>query len=388
VNRGRTKPLAVVIGFIGKLPVAGMSLYNLHYIAGLQALGYDIHYVERQNEPCECYDPGAGDFTDDPRYALGYLETVLAQFGITGGQFSFLDREGGCHGSGWDTLRGALDRADFVFALADPTWFDELERCPRRAFIDGDPMFTQILMAEGELCRARVPFRYNVLFTYAVRMGMADCLVPTAGREWIGTRPVVATRLWDPTPAVGPLPITTVMHWGAWEDMIYQGRIYGHKNRELERFIDLPRRTAQSFVLAVAGSAPDGQLREHGWHLVDPVAATITIESYRKFIAGSRADFGIAKHAYVASRSGWFSDRSTCYLAAGRPVLHQDTGCGDWLPTGEGVLLFSDVDDVLEALRKLDADYERHAQAARAIAEEHFEATEVIGRMLDDAGFR
>jgi hypothetical protein len=383
-----TKPLAVVIGFIGKLPFAGMSFYNLHYIAGLQALGYDIHYVERLNAPDECYDPVAGHFTNEPSYALGYLETVLPRFGIARGQFSLLDRENRCHGSRWGPLREALNQAEFVLTLADPTWFDELERCPRRAFVDGDPMFTQIRMLEGQGCWAEAILHHDTLFTYGTRVGMADCMVPIAGRKWVPTRPVVATRLWDCTPAVGRLPITTVMHWGAWKDMTYQGRTYGHKNREFQRFVDLPHRTAQSFVLAVAGRAPDEELYEHGWHTVDPVATTITIEAYQKFIANSRADFGIAKHAYVASRSGWFSDRSTCYLAAGRPVLHQDTGCGDWLPTGEGVLLFSNVDDAVEALRQLDADYPRHARAARVIAEEHFEAATVIGRMLDDAGFR
>src|SRR5262249_22768768 len=126
----------------------------------------------------------------------------------------------------------------------------------------------------------------------------------------------------------------------------------------------------------------------HGWRLVNPLEATRTIESYSTFIAESWADFGIAKHAYVASRSGWFSDRSTCFLAAGRPVLHQDTGCSDWLPTGEGVILFSDAESALEGLCEIEKDYPRHSRAARVLAEQYFEAQTVIGRMLEDAGFR
>jgi hypothetical protein len=382
------KPLAAVVGFIGKWPVAGMSLYNLHYILGLQALGYEVHYVERQNVANECYDPDANAVSDDPRYALAYLEELLPRFGIARERYSFIDRQDRCHGCGWDGLRAALDRADFVLALADPTWFDELERCPRRGFVDGDPLFTQVAMAQGEEPLATALKNYDTLFTYAVRMGKSDCTVPAAGRNWLPARPVVATRLWDPKPATGPLPVSTLMNWSAWKDVTHAGRVYGHKNREFERFIDLPRRTAQPFALAVGGPAPKDRLRAHGWQLVDPLAVSKTMEAYPAFIAGSRADLGIAKHAYVASRSGWFSDRSTCYLAAGRPVLHQDTGLGDWLPTGEGVLLFSDADEVLEGLRRLDADYERHVRAARRIAEEHFEAATVVGRMLDEAGFR
>ena len=383
-----TRPLAIVVGFIGKQPVAGMSLYNLHYIAGLEALGYEVHYVERQNQPEECYDPEASAFTDSPRYALGYLKKLLPRFGIPQERMSFIDREDGCHGSGWDGLTAALDRADFLLTLADPTWFPELERCPRRAFVDGDPLFTQVALVQGEEPVATALKQYDTLFTYGVRMGLPDCPIPSGGRAWLPTRPVVATALWDPTPAAGPLPVSALMNWAAWKDVTYEGQVYGHKNREFERFIDLPRRAARPFTLAVGGPAPKERLGAHGWQLVDPLAVTGTMEAYPAFIAQSRADLGIAKHAYVASRSGWFSDRSTCYLAAGRPVLHQDTGFGDWLPTGEGVLPFSDVDDLLDALHRLDADYDRHARAARRVAEEHFEAATVVGRMLDDAGFR
>jgi hypothetical protein len=179
------------------------------------------------------------------------------------------------------------------------------------------------------------------------------------------------------------------MHWAAAGDVCVNGLLYGHKNREFERFLDLPRRSPRRFILAVGGrGAPRDRLPEYGWEVVNPLEMTSTIEAYRRFIECSAIDFGIAKHAYVASRSGWFSDRSTCFLAAGRPVLHQDTGCGEWLPTGSGVLLFSDIDTVLEGLHRIESDYQHHARAARAIAEEHFEAATVVGRMLEDAGFR
>ncbi len=381
------KPVAVIIGFIGKLPFAGMSVYNLHHILGLQDLGYDVHYVERQNTSNDCYDPDAKIMTDDPSYAITHLRRELTRVGMASEDFSFIDRANCCHGSGWASLRSALDAADFVLDLESPTWFDELERCPRRAFVDGDPLFTQTAMMIAGSDTARAVSHYDVLFTYGARMGASDCILPSLNREWIPARPVVATRLWDPTPASDRRPISALMQWKAGSEIQYNGRSYGHKDREFEQFMDLPKRTHDQFVLALGGSAPRNELRDNGWQFADPLASTRTIEAYQEFIAGSRAELGIAKNAYVASRCGWFSDRSICYMAGGRPVLHQDTGFTDWLPAGKGVLAFSNMEELLESLRSLDLDYEQHARAARRIVEEHFEATTVLGQMIQQAGF-
>jgi hypothetical protein len=382
-----SRPAVVLVGGVGKLPYAGASFYYLHYARGLIELGYEVVYVERQGRTNEYYDPSTRAMTNDLSYALGYLPDVLAQFGVD--HWALVDLEGKCHGAGEKAMTRALDRADFVLTVADPTWFEELERCERRAYVDGDPLFTQAAMVSGAGARGEAPLHYPILFTYGTRIGATDCTVPSAGRDWIPTRPVVATSLWGTSPPANELPITALLHWAAGSEVSVDGHVYGHKDRELERVIDLPRLSHRRFVLAVGGKrAPREKLEAHGWKLADPLASTRTLDAFRRFIADSYADLGIAKHAYVASRSGWFSDRSTCFLAAGRPVLHQDTGCGDWLPTGEGVLLFSGPEDCLEALERLEADYGRHAQAARRIAEDHFEAKTVIGRMLDDAGFR
>ncbi len=380
-------PLAVVVGFVGKWPLAGLMLYNLHYLAGLAELGYEVHYVERQNSPYDYYDPRSDELTADVTTGLAALEAVLPAVGVGSGRFSLIDLEGECHGAGWERLEEALGQAQFVLTLADSTWFDELARCPRRAFVDGDPIFTQAAMLAGDAA-GRALDHYDVLFTYGTRIGQSGCTVPDVGRRWIPTRPVVATRLWDaaPPPAEGA-PITTVMNWSASEDVRVNGHFYGHKGRELERLIDLPTRSGRRFLLAAGGPAPRERLRADGWELANPLEVTGKLDAYRDFIAASHADLGIAKHAYVASASGWFSDRSTCYLGSGRPVLHQETGFSEWLPTGEGVFAFSSADDVAAALEQIDRDYERHAVAARAIAEEHFEARIVIGDMLDEAGF-
>lgn len=383
-----TSRIAVVVGFVVKSPVAGMAAYNFHYIAGLRDLGFEVHYVERLNSPDECYDPGRDAFVDDPGYGLAWLHDAIRRLPPLAASWTLIDRNGHHHGVGRPELCGILDKAEFVLTLADPTWFDDLERCARRAFVDGDPLFTQAALLQAGSRISCVLAHYPTLFTYWTRQTAKDTTVPTAGRNWISTRPVVATSLWSPKPPTPGAPVTTVMNWRDWAYIEVQGRPYGHKDREFERLIDLPLRTPRRLVVAVGGPALKERLASRGWELADPLCATRTIESYREFIDGSCADLGIAKHAYVASRSGWFSDRSLCYLASGRPVLHQDTGFQDWLDTGEGIFAFSGVDDILGALEMLDRDYGRHARAARTIAEQEFEARKVIGQMLDDCGFR
>lgn len=382
-------PVVVVIGAIGKLPYGGMAFYWGHHIAGLQELGYDVHYLERLDYSNGAYNPETNEMTDDPSFALSYLADVLPQFGVSLDRATFIDREGVCHFSSRAKLEGELDRAAFLLNVGLPTWFDELERCERRLFIDCDPMFTQVAMVTGEGSRSDPPNHYDTLFTYGARIGADDCLIPTAGRQWLPARTVVATRQWEVTPAPSDAPIVALLHWAAGGELELDGRTFGHKDREFMRFIDLPSHRPERFVAAVGGGgAPKEQLAEAGWELVSPLEATRTTDVYQEFIAGSRADLGIAKHAYTETRSGWFSDRSTCYLASGRPVLHQETGWTDWLPEGEGVLAFSDMDSLCDAIDRLERDYERHCQAARRIAEEHFEARIVLADMLERAGVR
>jgi hypothetical protein len=179
------------------------------------------------------------------------------------------------------------------------------------------------------------------------------------------------------------------MTWRGPREVSLNGDVYGYKDRELSRLLDVPRRTPVPIAIAIGGGdAPRERLRAHGWGVLDPLDVSRTVDAYADFLAASRAELGIAKHGYVASRCGWFSDRSAAYLAAGRPVLHQDTGWGAWLSSGEGVFAFSDADDVVRAFDALERDYERHALAARRVAEEHFEARTVVSTLLDDAGLR
>ena len=133
-------------------------------------------------------------------------------------------------------------------------------------------------------------------------------------------------------------------------------------------------------------NGPDRLLAEHGWGPVPAMGVSRSADAYRAFIQGSKAEFGVAKHAYVAHRSGWFSDRTECYLAAGRPALVQDTGWSAHLPAGAGLLAFSTMEEAIEGLARLEADYASHARAAADVARDHFEASRVLSAAAREGG--
>jgi len=386
----RRRPLAVVVSSLGKLPLGGHTVFVVHHIVGLQELGYDVHYVERMSSPGEAYDPRTSEMTDDPAYALEFVSDTLRRHGIAKDRWTFVDLAGKYHGAPRRALERAADRADFVLNVTDPVWLDELGRCDRRAYIDGDPMFTQVAMENNEGARGHAPVHYPVLFTYGVRTGKKDCTIPSGGREWLPARPVVATALWRASPPPASAPVAALLHWRAGGEVKWRGRIYGHKDRQFMQFADLPKRVpAWRFVVAAGGGkVPKAELEAAGWELESPLEISRTAWRYSAFVHASAADLGVAKDAYVTSRGGWFSDRSTSFLAAGRPVLHQDTGFTEWLPPGPGVLPFSTLDELVERVRELSYDYPYHARGARAVAEEHFEARTVLGGMLEAAGYR
>jgi hypothetical protein len=196
--------------------------------------------------------------------------------------------------------------------------------------------------------------------------------------------------LW-PTDAAPTTPyFTSIASWeNKGKDITYGGATYQwSKHVNFLRFLDLPRHAPQRFELAMdpADPAVAARLESAGWHLVDPQAVSGDLDTYRDFITGSRGEFTVAKDIYVRPRSGWFSDRSVCYLAAGRPVVTQDTGFGKFVPTGHGLFAYASMEEAVDALARIDADYPAHAAAARRTAAEYFDARHVLGRLLADAG--
>lgn len=349
----------------------GASWAVLQYLLGLRRLGHEVLFVEPVT-------PGGLE------RSAPYFRHVVDRFGLDDCA-ALLDPETGATiGMSRSRVREFAIRSDLLLNISGLLADDELVGAiPVRAFVDLDPAFTQLWAAQG----IDMGFdRHNRFVTIGGRIGSEGCDVPDCGREWIATlQPIVL----DEWPAAGELEhdaFTTVGHWRAYGSIEHGGVHYGQKAHSLRRLVDLPERSGAHFALAL-GIHPDETrdieaLREHGWELLDPARAAATPDSYAEFVRGSWAEFGLAKSGYAASRCGWFSDRSVCYLASGRPVLALDTGFEPDVPAGEGVLKFSTVDEAAAGVESLRTDYERHRRAARQLAEEVFDSDRVLTELL------
>jgi hypothetical protein len=365
----------LLAGIIARYPFGGVTWCSLMYLLGLRALGHEVFYVEDTGQAI--YDPEQNAISNDPSYGAEYIRRALEPFDF-GGRWSFVNYDNTCHGASRETVRAFCEGADLFVNLSGGAWSwrDEYARIPHRVFIDTDPVFTQLALAKGEEWYVGFFKGFTRLFTFGANIGTPACDVPTGPFSWNHTWQPVVTELWRTDAPPETDAFTTVM---TWRIESFPG-IDGHKDQELRRFIDLPRHTRQRIRLAVNG--PRELLHEHGWETVDAMGISRSLWDYREFIQHSKAEFGIAKHAYVAHRSGWFSDRTECYLAAGRPVLVQDTGWSDHLPTGVGLLKFSHLEEAIDGLERIDRDYGNHARRAGEIGFESFDASRVLPPFL------
>jgi len=371
----------VFAGMVAADPAQGGAAWAvLQYVLGLKHLGHDVCFVE----------PIA-------RSKLRPVETTLARsdasrrfsrianaFGLTPHAALLLDDTRETAGMSYASLRRYVRDADVLInvsgMLKEPAL---VEPIGRRVYLDLDPGFNQAWHCGG----IDMQFDAHTHFaTVALAIGRAECRVPTCGRHWITTFPPVVLREWPVARRTTRAAFTTVANWRSYGSVQHDGMFLGQKAHALRPLMELPRKTRTPFALALAihPSEPDlAALRSNRWTLVDPRRATGTPDSYRRFIRGSLAEFGIAKAGYVAMRTGWFSDRSACYLASGRPVLAQDTGVGTLLSAREGLLTFRSETEALAGLDTIQADYRRHREAARAIAEQHCESGRVLSRLLE-----
>jgi hypothetical protein len=368
-------PSVIVSGTIAATPWQGGATWAvLQYLLGLRRLGCAVSFME----PIEPSDPRQAD-------AVRYCQEVMRQFDFEG-RWALLPPAGADPvGMSREKVRAAAGDADLLLnvagMLSDP---DVLGQVPVRAYLDLDPVFTQLWhAAEGVDMRLDA---HTHFVTTADSIGEPDCAIPTCGRDWLPTLPPVVLDEWPVATRIDR-PVTTVGHFRSYGSIHHDGVHYGQKVHSLRPLIDLPRRSSAGFALALA-IHPDetddlAALKENGWSLLDPATVAATPDDYRRFVQGSWAEFGLTKLGYVVSGSGWFSDRSGCYLASGRPVIAQDTGFGRRLPTGEGLFAFSSADDIVEAVEELEGDYERHRAAARALAVAHLESDRVLGALLE-----
>ncbi len=402
-SRPGTGRVAVVTGMIATYPVGGVVWDYVQYALGLERLGFDVYYLEDTGSLT--YDPRRRRYVEDPGYGVDFLARNLALMSpALGSRWHFRAMNGQRHGMDEAAFARTIADADVLINVSGGTLLrDDYLQCRRKILIDTDPGFNHFRnyprMDKYPTWGGGHGYRHHdYFFTYAERIGRPDCVLPSLDLAWQPTRPPVILDRWRQVPPGQSW--TTVLTWNNHAPTIeHAGVRYGTKEKEFERIESLPRRVPYRLEVAAGGTDPPEDEEEarswyspgprweaQGWSVVDAAGVSATPAMYQHYVESSRGEFSVAKNVYVATRSGWFSCRSVCYLAASRPVVVQDTGFSDLFPCGEGLLAFSSLEEAAGALDRVEADYARHQAAARDIACRYFGSDTVLFDMLERVG--
>ena len=379
----------VVLGYVVRCPLGGMAWHHLQYVLGLKRLGHDVYFLEDSDDYTSCYNPQRDVMDTDPSYGVDFAKRVFSRIDL-GERWAYYD----AHTSRWfgplaDTAVSICQSADVVINVSGVNPLrDWTAAIPVRALVDTDPVFTQIRHLTDPIAMHRAS-HHNVFFSFGENIGKPDCTVPDDGICWQPTRQPVVLDAWPIAPPNPQGAFTTVMQWQSYPAREFNGCRYGMKADSFAPYMALPSKTTETLELALGNrDAPREVLTEKGWRLIDPRQPTDDPWTFRNYIHQSKAEFSVAKHGYVASRCGWFSERTTSYLASGRPALVQDTGFTEWLETGAGLLAYSSPDEASDQLATICSDLSQHCRCAREIAEEVFPHDRVLTHLLDRAGAR
>lgn len=387
----------VVTGLAATYPFGGVFWDYLQYALGFHQLGHDVLYLEDTGR--WCYDPVEFTFQESGARNAAYLaEQIAALEPALSERWFFRDAAGTEFGKPWADVVAFCRTADLFLHISASCWMREEYFAARRtAFIDSDPMYTQASIPDyiaGTIdvaAKARVDMlrQHDVFFTFAENIGAADCRVPAELFDWIPTRqPVVMDCFREQFRPVDARrrTLTTVASWEPAErGPVVAGVAYRGKSAEFERFFDLPARSALPLEIALSGAAPVEELTSRGWTVRPGYEVSHDPWVYRNYLANSFGEWSIAKNAYVAGRTGWFSCRTACYLALGVPAIVQQTGFSSALPLGEGLFAFETLDEAVDAIDRIATAPGRHAQAARDLAAAHFDSGQVLTELLERA---
>ena len=385
-----TKGKIIVFGIIFWYPLAGVTYQFLHYLIGLRRLGYDVYYIEDLGR--WIYNPIKFELSPDASQNVASIAHILEAHGFAG-RWAFRGNypEGRCYGMSEEQILRLYREADAVLNVtASQELREEHMAIPRRVYVESDPFAVQIKVAQGDESTLAALDAHDIHFSFGENLGAPDCTVPVERYKWLPTRQTVLMDVWEnPFPPVSTAPYTTITTWhNKGKSIVYGGeKYYWTKDREFVRFIDLPKRRAVNFELAVVvNEETERTLRGNGWSLVDSLPISTDVNAYREYIQRSRGEFTVAKDQVVRPVTGWFSDRSASFLAAGRPVITHETGFSKFLPTGKGLFGFLTMEDILAAVDVIESDYEGACRAAREVAAEYFAAEKVLGSLMERAG--
>lgn len=393
------KKLRIIVGgYLGLMPFGGLTWHYAQYPVGFFELGHDVFYIE---DTCSypIYQKEA-DKWNDSSLSIEYLSKVMEFFGMSE-RWAYRDEASGkCFGLSEEKVQEIIRTADILVNVSCSTFMrDEFKQIPVRILLDTDPMFMQIQlvkpqkMGSGDLGMREMVKASNYYFTFGENITAPDCLIPTDGLTWHPTRQPICLKYWNANAlkATSNGALTTVMNWAAAKKLRYEGKYWGQKNVEFKKFISLPNLVPDvKMAVAVAQAAetdaasfPTEKAMAEGWQVLDPSVCAGDWISYQNFIENSLGEFSVAKETYVKARTGWFSDRSACYLASGRPVIAQETGWSKFIPTGRGVFAFDNHQNAVEAIQKVTNEWEKQSLAAREIAEEFFDSKKVLKEILE-----
>lgn len=375
----------VVSGMIAADPFQGGATWvALQYVLGLRELGNRVWLIEPIRPGS--VQPSGAMLTDSIN--ARYFREIVTEFGLQEASALLLSGSRTTVGLQYEELREIARQADLLINISGMLTDENLlSPIPVRAYLDIDPAFVQLWQTQG------IDMRFDGhthFVTIGQSIGESDCPVPTCGVAWITTMQPIVLAEWPVASRIEYDGLTTVGNWRGYGSVEHQGAFYGQKVHSLRDYMTVPRLTAERFMPALSihpGELGDlALLAENGWHLLDPARVAATPRAYRQFIQGSKAEFGIAKSGYVVSHCGWFSDRSICYLASGRPVIAQETGFSRFLTTGSGLLTFTTPSELLAAIEEMNRDYAYHSASARKLAEEQFASDKVLSQLLRNLG--
>lgn len=374
----------IAIGaYFFRYPLGGMLSNVLQYLVGFQRLGHEVWLVERANYENACFDPVRNAMTDDGGAGMASGSALLERFGL-GGRWCFADRSGRYHGLDRAAIERVLRDADvFIDMGTHGAWGTETETTNLTVYMDGEPGFRQIHWEKRRRAGSQVP-GYDRYVTNGLSVGTAGSSAPTNDLTWLHVPHPVVCDLFDVVDPPRGGAFTTVMNWQSHDRVELDGREYGQKDVEFARFVSLPARTSVPMEVAVSGTrVPRGELERAGWRQRDAHEVTADYDRFVEYLQCSMGEFSVCKNVFVALRTGWFSDKSAAFLACGRPVVVQDTGWSEHLPTGSGLFAVDDVEAAAAAIDEVDGNWGRHSKAAREIAVEHLDAAVVLPRLLD-----
>lgn len=375
----------IVSGLIAQYPLGGVTWDYLQYVLGLVQLGHDVYYLE--DTGLWPYNPLEGGISEGCIFNVNYLSKVMKHYGL-GDKWAYrFPWQSQWFGLPDQEREKVINSADLLINVSCSLQnIVEYRRVKRLVYIDTDPVFTQIKLAKGQKDFRNYVNMHDVCFSYG------ECLSesgPATEHRWLPLRKPIVLSEWRSSTSHRDV-FTTVMNWTSFKNINYQGRSYGQKDIEFMKFLDLPSMVKPTILEMAMGSGKTRQiprelLLHKGWKLENPLEVCLDFEGYRHYIESSKAEWTVAKNGYVQGQAGWFSGRSACYLAAGRPVIVQDTGFASVIPVGEGVLIFRTLEEAANAIKEVNVNYQRHTEAARDIAEEYFDSAKVLKKLVNQS---